>query len=470
MANAEMQLVSRIVRTGDLAPVIDWGISEFDFRTTEGRSLFQYIAGYYSAAETRGSVIGTNLFASMFAQFTPCDDPSVTTDALCFQVRQSRIVAEAKEAGLQLIENIEVDPAGAISILHSHMQNLLALGTTKNVDMTLRDAMMQLKARYELLKVNQFAFAKMLWPWELMNEVTGGITEEDYICFYGRPKSMKTWVLTYLLSSCFQQGKKALVYTKEMTQLNIFQRIAACIMRVPYQELRTGGLSFEDERLLNSLVEEVQSIYNPSNIICLSGKDVQAGGDTVPWIMAKAEKYKPDVIFIDGMYLLSDARSKKNTQDWQRVMNISRDIRQMVLATRTPVVCTMQANRGAAKHSDANLDEIAFSDALSQDVTAAIRVMNEKATPTIALALAGSREFKLHGVRINGLPAVNFDFHSIMTEREIFKAKEGDVEDDVEGSTKHATKRKPRGTNGVANGVAVPDTAALVQEHLRVVG
>ena len=52
----------------------------------------------------------------------------------------------------------------------------------------------------------------------------------------------------------------------------------------------------------------------------------------------------------------------------------------MVLGSGVPVAATMQANRKAAGHTDANLDEIAYSDSLAQDCTAAIRTIQRKSS------------------------------------------------------------------------------------------
>jgi hypothetical protein len=114
----------------------------------------------------------------------------------------------------------------------------------------------------------------------------------------------------------------------------------------------------------------------------------------------------------------------------------------MVLDTEVPVVATIQANRDAAKHNNANLDEIAFSDAIGQDVTVAIRVINDRDGPTISLVLGGSREFKLHGFKIHGEPATNFSFHSEMSEKDIRKAQEGDMseEEEKKGRKKSSAK------------------------------
>jgi hypothetical protein len=441
MANAEMQLLSRIVRTGELGSVIDWGVVESDFRTNEGKSIWRYIAGYYAEASTRGSVIGERIYGSLFPQIPLYDDASMTLPALCHELRRGRIVAEAKEACLALSDTIEGDPIAAIAALHVQAQNLIALGTTKNHDVPFVDSMTRMLAKYEQIKNGVHTSSRMRWPWEILNDHTMGIHEEDFIVLFGRPKSMKTWVLNYIMASAFMQDKTALIYTKEMTPDSISQRTAACIAQLPYQELRSGKLLPHDEYNLSCLLNAAQDKYSRANLIFLDGREVGAGNDTVPWIESKIEKYKPHIVFIDGMYLLSDTSKSGKTADWQRVTNISRAVRNMVLHTRTPVIATMQATRGAAKHSEGNLDEIAYADAVAQDATIAMRVINEKHLNTIACVIAGSREFKLHGFRIHGVPATNFTFHSEMSESDISEAEKRDTPEE-------AAKKKARKVRG----------------------
>lgn len=454
MANAEMQLISRILHSGDLSTVIEWGITADDFKTVEGRAHFQAITAFYVDPRSINSVLGPNVYRNIFPQFEILDDPGMTTAALCFELRKARVISEGKERYTEFLTEVEVDPEAAINDLHARMTKLLGLGVRKNTDVTMSAALSRIMTKYRFLK--QYGpghFSKMLWPWQIMNDMTGGVQEDDYVVIYGRPKSMKTWVLSALVGSAFEQGKRALIYTKEMTQDNIFQRGAAIVGKIPYQEFRGGKLDPEQEFILDQLAEfSRESAFDP---ICLDGRDAQ-GGDTVAWLQSKIEKYKPDVVFIDGMYLLK-SMSRKTAATWEHVTDISRSIRAMVLATRTPAICTMQANRSAAKHSAGNLDELAYSDAIGQDVTIAMRSIAEKSSPTIALVLAGSREFKLHGFRINAVPAVDFSYKEIMTEKDIMKAAEGDTGEEHDDAATH-TKARPKKA-ARSNGAAAEDDA-----------
>lgn len=467
MANIEMQLISRVVHSGDLATVLEWGIGIDDFRTVEGKALYNAICAYYADPASRLSVVGPNLFMERFPQVQLVADNGVATEALCHELRTVRVVAEGKENHAEFLNDIEVDPELAISTMQQRMTRLLALGTRKNTDTTMSVSLERTMGKYRYTKANGVgAFAKMLWPWSPMNELTGGVQEDDYIVFYGRPKSMKTWVMSYMLGCGFEQGKRVLVYTKEMTQDNIFQRAGACIAMTPYQEFRTGKLEIYQEEMLDSLIRNARcSDYDP---ICLSGRDAE-GGDTVPWLHAKIEKYKPDIVFVDGMYLLQ-AMNKKGAM-WERVTEISRGLRDMVLATKIPVIATMQANRGAAKHAAGNLDELAYADAIGQDATITIRCIAEKSSPTVALVMAGSREFKLHGLRIHAKPATDFSFKEVMTEKDILTAGEQDVEDDSEPEDP-ANHSKPRPKKAKKNGAPPPPPTtskveALVDNQLK---
>ena len=447
MASVGMQLLSHVIRTGKLTDVLDWGITKDDMLTAEERSMFDMLLGYHT--EFGGAVLGPNLLQVKFPTFELVDDgPQITTAALCAEARKARLKRDAKAAATALIEQADIDPFKALSDHQAKVSNLVHLGMSQKTDVHFADAMHDIVIDYDMQEQGLLQ-PRMYWPWVLMNEVTGGVSEEDYIILYGRPKSMKSWVLCYMIASAFLTKKKILVYTKEMTPKNIYKRVAACIASLPYQELRTAKLTTVQKMELMEVRTQAIELKLAQTFVCLSGKDVQAGGDTIPWIRSKIDKYKPHVLFIDGLYLMSEDTGRKNMKTNERVENISRAARQLVLDTSVPLIATMQANRKAAAHQNAELDEVALSDAASQDATLLARIINEKHEhptfgQTIAFLIAGSREFKLHGFRIGGVPATDFGFKEIMTEKEIERAKEGDTRhEEPDAAGEHA---KPRPT------------------------
>lgn len=467
MAHQEQQLISRIVRTGCLSQVLEWGLTDEDFHTTEGHGWFIFLKGYAAAPDSRGAVPGVNTMRNKFPTFEPVDDTGMTLDALCMEVRTNRIKKDAEKAIKEATETLWDDPLGSLSKLSGRVNGLNALGT-KVTDQMYGQAMDHAVERYERAESGQSA-SGITWPWDPVNAVTAGVQEDDYIVFYGRPKSMKSFVLSKFAAHSYDEGLHVMIYTKEMPAWQLFRRVAACSARLPYDELRLGKLTPQDRKALFYLRQEVNEREKMTDgrhtITTLSGRDAPPGTDNMSWLRGKIAKYEPDIVYIDGLYLMSpEGRALK---DNDRVQQISRAARQMVLETHRPLIATMQANRNAAKHERAELDEIAFSDALSQDATNLIRVINEKDTPTIALVWGGSREYKMHGVRIWGIPCSNFAYKEIMTEKDIKKAETGDAKMEEGEKADSQVKHKPTTEKNKEATVQAEARAAALKEHLK---
>jgi len=443
MSHPEAQLLSKIIRTGDLRTVIQWGITEADFCAVECKAMFRHLRSF--SEENGGSVPGENLFPHLFGTFELCDDQGINIATYCKLVRENRLRRNFDDYQVEANDMAQVDPVGAMRFLNEKTQELLSLGVHTK-DMKLSEGVREAGRRHDEARDGGGMTSRLEWPWAKMNEVTLGIQDDDYIVIYGRPKSMKSFVVSKMAAHLYECGMNhVMIYTKEMPAWQLFRRTAGFIARVPYDDLRLGRLSPQNRAALKSVEEEVleeeQLTDSQHTITVVSGRDAPGGVDSIGWLRSRVEKYKPDVVIIDGLYLMSS--DKKTMKDEERVRNISRAARQMVLDYSTPLIATMQATRAAAKNSTAELDEIAYSDAISQDSTAIIRCINEKTSPTLALVLGGAREFKLHGIRIGGIPCTDFTYKEVLTEKEIQKAQENDAKPEEGEKNPEAHVKKP---------------------------
>lgn len=461
MATAEHRLISRIIRTGGMEEALDFGITEEDFQTLQCKGVWQHLYSYYRHHATQHSTPCLDAFQEMFSQFVLTDEaPGMTTKALCYEVRKARLTLQLKNAVTETINNAD-DPVAAAIALRQAAEAVICAGTDRSTDVLLSAHMPELIKTYEMKESGQLQ-PVFHWPWRPLDDETGGVGNEDYVLFYGRPKSKKSFVLTYLLACAYEQGTRALCYTKEMSPENILLRIASFLGRLPYRETRLGQLGQDEKETLFHLEEYVKAraaaTQGEEDLIVLSGRDAD-GSDGVTWLRAKIKEHKPKIVFVDGLYLMNDDDGGKKTPDWQRVMHISRNVRQLVLELHVPIIATMQANRQAAKHQEAELDEVAYSDAVGQDITQGFRVVDEKGSPTVALICAGSREYQLKGLRIYGIPCTDFSFHSIMSDKEIDAAKRDDAQET------EAPKRKKLKINGSNGGNGQLDK--MFDEQLR---
>lgn len=451
----EMSLLAKVMKTGELLSVLEFGIGIQDFLSAEGKSLFDYIVTYYRDATTQGAVPTPAQLAQKMSGFVPPVDsyPNHPLGAVCTEMRCARVRVESAQFLTEYLEKSKslnaTDLQRELGLVLQRTQGLLALGTSANTDTDFTQGLEALRKRMEQQQAGLITSVAE-FPWSPVQDITMGIQPDDFIVFYGRPKQMKTWLLIALLASCFEQEKKVLIYTKEMSKENIFARMAACLLHFRYDDIRLGQLTQEQWQSYYALMTLTKHPIKGELLRVLSAKDAH-GGDTVSWLAGKIDRYKPDVAFVDGMYLMADEQSRKGAADHTRVMNVSRALRQIPLSTGVPIVATIQANRKAAGHNNANLDEIAYSDAVSQDATIAARVIKDTGTPTLSVVIGGSREFQLDGFRINAIPAVDFGFHSLLTEADAEKVKEADnlaaeKAASPDGDKKDAAKKK--GVNG----------------------
>lgn len=440
MANWEHQLISRIARgNGELHRVLHFGITEDDFLTSEGRSLFRNILGYYYAPDSRGSVMGEETLRSYFPTMRLVDDPSMTTEALCNEVRRQRCRIDLKAHIEQTLQLLELDPFEAAGRIVNAGKDIMNLGLSKNADIHFHDAFRRSVDKAKMIAMG-YDFSVARWPWQPLQYATMGLQYDDYAVIYGRPKNFKSWLLAAVGGELNEQEKRLVIYTKEMTPDNIFQRIGCVMAGVDYDRFRHATLTEAEWYAVQGTVRLLEMRSKQQTFVCLNGQDAPKGGDTPEWLEAKIEKYNPHAVLIDGLYLMSDSKGAKKKNE--RVANISNDLRQVGLSRKVPIIATLQANREAAKNTEANLDEIGFSDAIGQDATLLMRSINEHKSgrQTIAVIVGGSRECRIEGFRIWAVPAANFnDFipgGQELTSKEVEQARVDDVAEDEKNGKK----------------------------------
>ena len=418
----------------------------------ETRALFGNIVQYYHQAVSAGSVWGPNALTQILPNFNRCDDESMTTDAICAEVRNDRLRVELKQAMQSAQDIVESDPQRALSVVQEASERLRGSCTSRKIDVHISDALQRIWETYQRAEAGEVVSC-FPWPWQPIQDATLGVRNTDYIIFYARPKSMKSWVLCFMIATIIRWNPlfKILIYTKEMDADEMFERIACVLAFIEYENFTRSKLTPDEKARLYQVVLALNHLRDQQTVVCLSAQNVQPGQDTVTWLAAKMSTYQPQAVFVDGMYLMSDHLGARRPHE--RITNVSREIRQLILRTKIPIIATVQANRQAAQNEEANTEEVAFSDSLGQDATMLIRIVNEwkKGENTLALVMGGaSRRHKLPGFRIYGMPAVNFGFFGELTEKEAQAALQNDSKGGANKAAKPTTHNAgaSAGTNG----------------------
>lgn len=234
------------------------------------------------------------------------------------------------------------------------------------------------------------------WPWDPLNQATGGILPATYTVLYGRMKSTKTFRLLQIASLARQRGKNVLVVTCEMSDSVLLQRLVCIELALDYDKFTKGMLSAADEELMQEHIVTLMEASQGQNVHITQLAD-SPEGKTVSALRAKIDEYTPDLILVDSMYKMHDEQTGKRDAKPDTVRNISYDLQQLAQMSKIPVAVTTQANRAGIKAKVGNTGDVAFSDAFAMDCDLLLRLDNDEETGRTVFLVNAAREAKLDG-------------------------------------------------------------------------
>ncbi len=193
---------------------------------------------------------------------------------------------------------------------------------------------------------------------------TSGFQNSDLILVAARPSMGKTaFVLNIAEHMAFRKNMPCALFSLEMSNQQLMNRLLSLESRVNSQNIRTGKLS-DDE--WQKLVEAATSIASSGLIID------DTPGINLQEFRSRARKYKVDhdirIIFIDYLQLMAGSgRGGENRQ--QEISDISRALKSLARELNIPIVALSQLNRGVETRDDHRpmLSDLRESGAIEQD-------------------------------------------------------------------------------------------------------
>lgn len=454
-SNIEFALISSIVSNKDFHTVNKLQIDEGFFTSPEAREVFKFLRNTYFDSQTHGQVPSVEMvkyhYPSFF--FTPSHD---TVAILAQELRRERIRTEILKLSQDLSVLADKDPFQALQSIRAESAKLASMSEAGS-DLPLSNAHDILLSRYEAVQSSQ-GLLGIPYPWQAMNEETQGMQPSQFIIIYGRPKSMKSWIAIHeAVHAYLNSRKRVLFYTREMSTLLVAQRVACALTKVDYKSFKNGTLQPEIKQhvftILKELIEDEKGLYAPNGknacfIITTDRSGGASSGGGVGWLQSKIRDVKPDIVFVDGMYLMRDDRSGQRTVDWKAMAHISQDLKLTAQDFDIPLVGVTQATRAADKSKGEDLTELAYADAFGQDADAVFRVSkkdiidenNQKRTE-LSITAPGLREGKFDGIVVRGEPATSFDYLKTIIDLEAEEASKNESSYGSKGSPSSPFKK-----------------------------
>ena len=425
MAHQELALIAKILDTGELPVVEAEGVVLDHFKTNDGFMLYKYILRYYQDKRTSGNVPTREMVEKKFPTINLPKPDRLDTKSVLAEFLDYYIKEELRALADRIME-LSHKPDECLGELQVAVSDLTRDRRSAQ-DVIVSQSLETIRQRYETNR-DRGSLRGIPYPWDVLNAETTGMINGEFILLYGRPKSMKTWVLLKIATHAYDRAsRRVLVYTREMTLEQMMDRSICLLIGAPYSAFKKGKLreievpeggTMEDrfQTFLDTMYQDEETCtletgYNKSLIIT-SDRDYRGGGGGARGLYEKIKDHRADLVCVDAMYLMKNDRKNTRSIKWDDQSDITQDVKDVALELNKPLIGTTQANRPSEDARGGSMRNIAFADAYGMNCDLALEI-NKKSTPDpevneIALAITGAREINMTGFAIHGCAAADF--------------------------------------------------------------
>lgn len=381
----EQQILNHWLRSKDTGYLRNLGIDQSYFTTL--RDVVEWIDSYVSKNQALPTLLMTSTQFGDFKVYEELDSPGYLVDAL----KEAKAYKEFRPV---LTSGAEMVNAGKTIDAMWKMRNDID-GLIKNYasGMSHYDWVQDAKSRYDKYMERHGITGLQGFTTGIpsLDELTGGWKDDDFILLAGRTNEGKSYLATYFAWAVWRsllatESTAPVVYfSTEMPELEVAYRLDTLNAHFSNRGLNNGGLT--DPEMYSDYLNELAKKKNGFIII---SQDANMGKQFTPQdVLTVIEREKPAFVVCDQIYDFSDGSGERDIR--RKIVNVTRELRDINLFTMTPLLVLAQAGRVAAqegrKNKDATpeLDQIQESDNPAQKATRVLTIRLLEKTMKVSL-------------------------------------------------------------------------------------
>lgn len=230
----------------------------------------------------------------------------------------------------------------------------------------------------------------------ILNNALGDLHAGDYSLIVARLGTGKSLFTQWQAREWLLSGMKILFVSQEMLANEIFARIDGMVA------------SFNPLALRGVIGPDIASRLKIAQLTAKSSKgEIYAprGLKTPEQVAMAAKFFMVDAIIIDGVYQMAPDLLHPPSAKWERVAEVSSQLKQISQSTKLPMLATTQIKR-VGKTMGFTAEDLAYADALGQDADHIIGLETDTAYPNrINASLIKNR----YGPQMTALVDLDFD-------------------------------------------------------------
>jgi replicative DNA helicase len=360
MASPEYLLIVKCVAEGDMHTPLKSGIKPEHF-SGEWAEIWGWMVEYHQKHSQCPSI------RSLQNQWGDLDTNEDTTNESF-----SGLVDEVHDAYTRrkLLETIsDTMPslnggrtAEALNTLSSGVQQA-AVSVAKIRDVDIIQTWEERIQKYETMRNTPNSLRGIPTGFPGLDKITNGLRPQQFIVVAGEPKRGKSWLALIMADEAHRYGKRPMFISFEMSIEEQEARYDAIVSKVPYGNVLSGNLT---SRELDTIRAALKLRKNMHPFIM---SEDTSSLTTVSAVSAKIKEYQPDVLFIDGVYLMDDENGERKGSP-QALTNITRSLKRLAQQYDIPVVATTQVLSWKLNNKTSravSADAIGYTSSFAQD-------------------------------------------------------------------------------------------------------
>lgn len=362
MSTSELYLISKVIHDKDTTAPVRGGLKA-DHLVGEWADIWKWLIDYQLV---HGVVPTERVFSQEYGDITLYDAADVEAEPYSrlleeiFDAYGKRCLLDALQPAVAAL-NAD-DLRTAINSLSSGLQKA-SVEAIKLRDVDIIQNWQTRLSRYEEMRNTPNALRGIPTGFYGLDRITQGLRPQQFIVFAGEPKRGKSLFALILANSAHIHGVRPLFVSFEMSIEEQEARYDAIIAKVPYDRILSGNLTNgEMQRIRKALMtrRHMQPFVFSEDTSSLT---------TVSALASKVQEFAPDVLFVDGVYLMDDEEGEPKGSP-QALTNITRSLKRLAQRFDIPVVATTQVLSWKLQNKKTRAvtaDAIGYTSSFAQD-------------------------------------------------------------------------------------------------------
>jgi replicative DNA helicase len=341
VANPEQLLLSKVLRTGELQEAVLRVNSDF-FHEGKYFDVWEFVVEFweqFSKCPSAGTV--KSEFGDLW-QIEKTPEPVDYYVQLLVEAHKRYATVELAAEAAEFLRNDQVDEA--LSAMSAGVLDITtAVVETEDID-AIATGEEQILMWEEMAK-DPGALKGIPTGFQFIDDVTGGMQPEQFIVLIGAQKAGKSSVAMKVAVSASDLGFSVLYMSYEMSNLEQQARYGAMRGGFNPNKLLQGRASAKE---MEALRQGIKRAKNGGPLYFIH----DMGARTLSSMIAKVHQYKPDLVIVDGIYLMDAEIEGVESIDTRSLTKLSRALKVLAQTVKVPVFGTTQAleSKMSAKH------------------------------------------------------------------------------------------------------------------------